>query len=209
MPDVPISCRRANCELQGFIAFVLDLKEDQAPWGLAVWLAPPFSSCATLSNCWPKCHLETCIYMQCVQKKYTQVRPSERNTNFIQFAHVVCEFQKKWCFLLKKWLFHDKNPGRVLFPNLDRSASETEVKLEDNVSNKSDLVQSKWQFLSRVNGHLCQGWLKHCIHEMGYVWYLPQQSMICWFLILKRYPLCEHVWLDIFLWNLHFRMQFF
>lgn len=30
-PSVPISSlRRANCELQGFIAFLLDLKEDQA-----------------------------------------------------------------------------------------------------------------------------------------------------------------------------------
>ena len=117
MPDVPISCRRANCELQGFIAFVLDLKEDQAPWGLAVWLAPlavwcllfktPFSSCATLSNCWPKCHLETCIYMQCVQKKCTQVRPSERNTKFIPFAHVVCEFQttpKQLLFLVEEMM---------------------------------------------------------------------------------------------------------
>ena len=126
-PSVPISSlRRANCELQGFIAFFIGLEGGPGLRNrrLAVWwwlflfklrvktstVATFFATVESRSVIWRL----AVIYMQGVQNKYTQVRSSERKYLFHIFAHVVCEFQttqKQVLFLLKKALCCDH--GRV------------------------------------------------------------------------------------------------
>lgn len=129
-PSVPISSlRRANCELQGFIAFLLDLKEDQASeigdWqcggGFFVLKRQQLLHFLKLLRI-TKCHLETCSYLHAMCTE--QIHSSEIFWKKVPISYICPCFlvnskaprSKFLLFLLKKAqivitaVFHAKNP---------------------------------------------------------------------------------------------------